>query len=64
MIKHRRMKKILKWIYLFVWASIICVSIASADCIKGIWLVLGILIPGLMIWIGNKVIGFSDMIPT
>ena len=56
------MKKILKWIYLFVWASIICVSIASADYIGG-WLILGIGIPGIMIWIGNKVIEFEDLIP-
>ena len=57
------MKKFLKWVYLFVWASIICVSVLLADYI-GSWIVLGIGIPGLMIWIGNKVIGFSDLIST
>ena len=57
------MKKFLKWIYLFVMVSIICISILFADYIGG-WLILGIGIPGIMIWIGNKAIEFEDLIPT
>lgn len=57
------MKRSFKWLYLYVMSLILCIGILLADRYVGLSAVM-ILVSAWLIWLGQKKIGFEDLIPT
>lgn len=55
--------KVFKWLYLYVMSLILCIGILLADRYVGLSAVM-ILVSAWLIWLGQKKIGFEDLIPT
>ena len=56
-------EKVLKLAYLYVMSLILCIGILLADRYVGLSAVM-ILVSAWLIWLGQKKIGFEDLIPT
>jgi len=55
--------KVFKLAYLYVMSMILCIGILLADRYVG-WSAIMILVSAWLIWVGQKKIGFEDLIPT